>query len=87
MAQASSDNVPHLSAGFDISTDGDMREAVTEQGTGGAGVVATRLIGSTVEAQINNDSIIMVLGDGQGNPLYGIKMEKAKLKPKVIEVS
>lgn len=87
MAKASSDNVPHISAGFEISTDGDMREAVTEQGTGGAGVVATRLIGSTVEAQINNNSITLVLGDGQGNPLYGIKMEKAKLNPKVIEVS
>lgn len=87
MAQASSDNVPHLSAGFEISADGDMREAVTEQGTGGVSVLATPVIGSTVEAQIDNNSITLVLGDGKGNPLYGIQMQKAKLKPKVIEVS
>lgn len=87
MAQASSDNVPHLSAGFEISTDGDLRDAVTEDGTGHASVLATPLIGSTVEAQINNNSITLVLGDGKGNPLYGIQMQKAKLKPKVIEVS
>lgn len=85
----SSDNVKHLTTGFKIGIgDEDIRQTAGEDGSGAAGSLTPYhdVHGSTIDAQFLEGSIVMQMGDLNGNPTNGVRLDVVDMKPKVENV-
>ena len=92
---ASSDNYDHLTTGFSMEVDGDSRRVKTPEGDPQPyeeifPMPGSFEIGSTVDAQFIsseiNDTINLVIGDKDGNPVKGIRFDKKEMKPRIKEL-